>query len=119
MSAGGGGAALSCCSGGVWARLVTVYFSPASWTFESNTMSVDLSARRLPFAATVVAGYGTGSAPYSSWLTPRPSVIVVDTLASDEAAVSPGGAGSLGLTGARDSGCSNIRQPESVSRSNV
>src|SRR5215470_11540661 len=119
MSAGGGGAALSCCSGGVWTRLVTVYFSPASWTSGSNTMSVDLSARGLPLTVTVVAGYGTGSAPRWSWLTLRPSVIVVDTLASDDVAVSPGGAGSLGLTGARDSGWPNSCQPESVSWSNV
>src|SRR5580693_2682568 len=58
MSVGGGGVASSSCSGGCSARLLTVYLSPPSETLVSNTMSVDLSALRVPLAVTVVAGQG-------------------------------------------------------------
>src|ERR1700722_15794978 len=118
MSASGGGAAPSNCCGGDSARLVTVYFSPARETFVSKTMSVDRSARRVPLAVTLVAGYGTGSAPRSSCPTSPARGIVVLTLVDDEVDVSPGGGGSRGVTGTSDSGWLT-RQPESVSWSSV
>src|SRR5487761_1054232 len=119
MSAGGGGAAPSSRAVGTLARLVTVYFSPAREAPGSNTMSVDLSACRVPLAVTLVAGYGTGSAARSSCPTSPARVIVVVSLVADEVVVRPGAAGSRGLTLTRDLGWANSCQPELVSWSSV
>src|SRR5579875_2735939 len=119
MPAGGGGALLSACAGGASSRLVTVQLRPASRTPGSNSSRLARSARTLPGAKTAVAGYGAGSARRASWPTPGPILTVVVTLAAHVLFVAPGGAGSRGLAGTRDSGWLNICQPELVSLSSA
>src|SRR5215469_6725239 len=114
MSFGGGAAWFRTSAGGDWSRLVTVYLRPASGTPLSSTIRLNRSARRVPAAVTVLAGYGTGSAKRASWLTAVLMVIEVVTEVAHELSVWPGGSGSSGLAGTSDSGWLNSFHPELV-----